>query len=1024
MALNNEWITRIRRWREGLRENFYRPLGTLELAGFATREQLTPAQALARSFRPVRPGTRWGGKWEYGWFKTEVVLPAAARGRRIELALDVGGEARVRVNGQEAGGRDGQHPRLTLALRGRPGQRFSIMAESYAGHGAFGSLGGGPATPHGKITIPEPPARQAAVGLSTFGIWEEEVYQLWCDAEMLHGLRNTLPPDQLRVAEIDAGLRDLTLLADLEAPYDEMLRGIRAARARLRPLLECVNGSTSPLLCAFGHSHIDVAWLWPLAETERKCARTLGTQLALMAQYPEFKFLQSQPHLFWMTRRRYPELYARLRRAARRGQLVPEGGTWVEPDTNITGGESLVRQCLHGKRFFRDEFGVESELLWLPDVFGYSGSLPQIMRGCGLKYFSTAKIFWNYYGGDPFPYNTFTWEGIDGSEVLAHFCNDYSSLTTPEALQQRWSERVQKDGIRARLLPFGYGDGGGGPTRDHLEFLRRAGNLEGLPRTRMASPIEFFKNLEKEGPPAARYVGELYYQCHRGTYTSQARTKRLNRKCEFALREAELWSAAARALRGAALPLAPLDAAWKQVLLNQFHDIIPGSSIRRVYDEANAAYDKVLRFAGATARQAAARLAGRGRGITVFNSLPWERRALVSLPPGMTGACGRDGRPLPVQVIGGVAQAEVMAPSCGWTSLRPSSGRPAPASGLEVSEDRLENALVRFTFNARGEITAILDKESGRQWAAGPCNSLKMYKDVPSTAEAWDIDSMYKASPVPLTEPVRIRVAARGPLAAVLRVTRRLSASALEQEIILRPHSRRLEFRTVVDWRERHRLLKVAFPVNVHSHEALHEIQFGHIRRPTHASRQFDADRYEVACQKWSALCEERGGVAILNDCKYGVDVCDNSINLTLLRAPLMPDMTADLGRQEFTYAFYAWNGSLADSRLVQEAYELNAPVLTVAGGNGEQSLFGLDAPNIMLETVKPAEDGSPDVVLRLYETLRTATRCVLETALPFRSAEETDMLERKPGARRALRDGKISLVFRPFEIKTVRLRR
>ncbi|MBU4199930.1 MAG: alpha-mannosidase [Verrucomicrobia bacterium] len=1021
MALTLEWEARIKRWRAGLKENFYRSLGLLDVAGFTTLDQLTARQALSGTFKPIKPGARWGAKWEYGWFKTTVVLPAGALNRRIELKMDVGAESRILVNGSEAGGRDPWHESLPLTGRGKTGQRFKILVEAYAGHGPH-VCSVGPATPPGRITVPEPPSTQAAMGQCTFGIWEEDVYQLWCDVETLYGLRSSLDHNLLRVDEIDTGLREFTLLVDLEAPYVEMLNGIRAARKRLKPLLNCINGSTAPLLYAFGHSHIDVAWLWPLAETERKCARTIGTQLALMTQYPEFKFLQSQPHLYGMTKRLYPEVYARLRNAVRRGQFIPEGGMWVEADTNISGGESLIRQFIHGKRFFRDEFGINSELLWLPDVFGYSGNMPQLMRGCGIKYFSTAKIFWNYYGGEPFPFNTFIWEGIDGSEVLAHFCTDYSSCVDPESLQKRWNERVQKGGINARLLPFGYGDGGGGPTRDHLEYLRRARNLEGLPKTRMASPLEFFRDLEKRGTPEARYVGELYFQCHRGTYTSQARTKRGNRKSEFALREAELWSVVARALHGFKIPLASLDTMWKKVLLNQFHDIIPGSSIRRVYVEANQAYAEVIRFASNTTRQAVARLSGRGRGVVVFNSLAWNRSALVPLPRGIRGARNEAGDPLPVQDMNGIAWTEVTVPSCGWTTIHPQTTPLMPANAMQATDRRLENEVIRIIFNAQGEITSIFDKETGRELAAGLCNSLKMYKDVPSNWDAWDIDSMYKDTPVPLTDQARIKVTARGPLYAVLHVTRRLKSSMMEQEIRLRRNSRCVEFHTIVDWKESHHLLKAAFPVNIHSHEALHEIQFGHIRRPTHGSRPFDADRFEVACQKWSALCEENQGIAILNDCKYGVDVSDNSINLTLLRSPLAPDMTADKGRQEFTYAFYAWNGGLMESRVVREAYELNVPVFSVPGKAGAQSLFRIDAPNIMIETIKPAEDGSPHIIVRLYETMRSATRCVLETSLPFKSAIVTDMLERKTQGKLDARAGKIKLSFRPFEIKTIRL--
>ena len=1020
MSLTSEWLRRIDNWRRELPYHFYRELGEVPVSGWVTKEQLTPEEALRGPFQPMPVDTPWGAKWEYGWFQGEVVLPPEAAGQRIVLKPDVGGESIVFVNGLAAGARDHEHTEITLAHNGQPGQRYHILIESYAGHGPRVS-GTGPVPP-GRLTVPEPPPTQVVVGRTTFGIWEEEAYQLWVDVETLYHLRNNLDPNSLRVMEIDRGLRDFTTIVDFEQPYAERMASFRAARERLRPLLECVNGSTAPLLYGFGHSHIDVAWLWPLAETERKCGRTFATQLALMEEYPEYKFLQSQPHTYRMTMRRYPELYRRIQEAVRRGQFMPEGGMWVEADTNISGGESLIRQFIHGKRFFREQFGVECELLWLPDVFGYSGALPQIIRGCGCKYFATAKIFWNYHGGDPFPYNTFMWEGIDGSQVLVHLCNDYNSHTDPASVIQRWNQRVQKDGFSTRLFPFGYGDGGGGPTRTHLEYLRRLKNLEGAPRVVIASPLDYFRDQEAKGVEA-HYVGELYYQCHRGTYTTQARTKRGNRKSELALREAELWGVAAAALAGFTYPAAQMDEAWKGVLLNQFHDIIPGSSIHRVYEEAEAAYEEIINTAEEVAGAAAGTLTDESDALTVFNSLSWERPLLVALPEDWKAAQNAAGEPLPVQEIAGELHAEVVAPSCGWMTLRPASAPAQVANTLVAGPRLLENAFLRFVFNDKGEIVSILDKETGRELATGPCNSYKMYKDVPTGWDAWDIDSTYKANPVPLDALATFEVLSTGPLVATLRVERRLNESWMTQEISLRRDSRRLDFETVVEWRERHKLLKVAFPVDIHANEAVHEIQFGHIRRPNHASRPFDADRFEVANHKWTALMEENRGCAVLNDCKYGVNVVGQSINLTLLRAPLAPDMTADQGTQRFTYAFYAWNGPFATCDLVREAYDLNCPAMTVSGAAGTRSLFRVDAANIIIETVKPAEDGSGDVVVRLYEAKRMATRCTLFTTLPVRAALQTDMLE-NPQQDLAIADGRIALNFRPFEIKTVRLQR
>jgi len=1026
MALTLEWQHRIDRWREELPRHVYRPLGSVSFAGFTTRRQLTAAQAAQERFEPMPPGTAWGAKWEYGWFKGTVTLPEEATGQRIVLAPNLGGESLVYVNGRAAGAIDQQHHHVTLSTEGTPGTDYAVLIETYAGHGPR-VVHAGP-TPPDRETVPEPGPKQTTVGESTFGIWQEDVYQLWIDVETLYGIREAIDPDSLRVAEIDQALRDFTIIVDFELPREAMLETIHACRERLQPLLACVNGSTAPTMFAFGHAHLDVAWLWPLAETERKIARTFATQLALTEAYPEFRFLQSQPHLYWMLKTRYPELYERVKAAVERGQVIAEGATWVEPDMNVPSGESLIRQFVHGKRFFREAFGVECRMLWLPDVFGYSGALPQIMRGCEVPYFSTHKIFWAYHGGAPFPYNTFIWEGIDGSEVYVHLHRNYLSETRPGDLIERWRQRVQKDGIATRLFPFGWGDGGGGPTRDHLEFLRREEDLEGVPRVRIDSPLAFFEDQMERGWPDERYVGELYFQAHRGTYTTQARTKRGNRQCEVALREAELWSVAARAMAGHAIPMEQLDAAWRTVLLNQFHDIIPGSSIHRVHEEAKTDYARVLETTRQIRQRAQEVLTDDADALTVFNALSWERRALVKLPEEMAAVVDPSGAPLPTQSIQGGAWAEVDLPSCGWTTLRPIPDRKAAPNGpnaLRADERALVNELLEITLNERGEIERIRDASTGRDWAAGVCNRFAMYKDVPTSFDAWDIDSMYGQMPVELSEPATVEVVAKGPLVARLRLRRRLHHSMMTQEISLRRGSRRIDFHTTIDWQERHKLLKVDFPVTVHANEAVHEIQFGHIRRPTHASRPFDADRFEVCNQKWTALMEGGRGCAVLNDCKYGVNVLGNSINLTLLRSPLAPDMTADRGKQIFTYAFYAWEGPFIESGLVREAYELNVPVTTARGAGGAASLFSVDAPNVVIETVKPAADGGAagcsDIVVRLYESHRTATACALITPLPIVEVHQTNMLERVE-RRLSHQGGAIPLEFGPFEVKTVRL--
>jgi alpha-mannosidase len=1007
MALTIEWQHRIERWEKVLWSLCYRPLGSIDLSGFTTKDQLTAEQAAAGSFQSMPVGTPWGAKWEYGWFKGRAVLPPEAAGKRIVARLVPGGESLVWVDGQVGGSIGWAHGEITLSTDAQPGTTYDFLIESYSGHGHI-TVGDGP-YPYGVESVPEPGPTQTKVGESTYGIWREEVYQAAVDFTTLFQLRGRIDPLSLRVAEIDEALMEATLLIDPELPEDEMLETIRAGRKRMKPVLATHNGPTMPTMHAFGHAHIDVAWLWPLQETERKMARTAINQLVLFDEYPEFKFLQSQPHLYWMLHQRYPELYQRYKAAVQAGKVIADGAMWVEADTNISGGEALIRQVMYGRQFFQAEMGVDSRVLWLPDVFGYSGALPQILKGCGVLGFTTQKITWAYNGGEPFPYNTFWWEGIDGSAIPAHIFTDYNSETKPNNVAERWNTRLQKNTIKSMIFAFGWGDGGGGPTRNHLEFLRRVQDLEGLPRVKVSSPQAFFEEVLATGQVKERYVGELYFQAHRGTYTSQARTKRGNRKSEFALREAELWATAARTLKGYDFSPHSLGDTWRKVLLNQFHDILPGSSIHRVYEEAEALHAQAIDEAQQVTHAAVETFTTPSEDCTVFNSLSWPRVALVDTDAG------------PV---------EVQVPACGWATVpavrkgdeqKISGESSVLASKTKEGGFLLENALIRARIDGRGELVSLWDKTANREMMAGSGNRLCLYKDVPDQWDAWDLDSMAEMQPVKTDEPVRLEIVSAGPLVARLSLTRKLSQSTVNQTITLRRGSRRIDFATTIDWQESHKLLKVAFPVSIYATEAINEIQFGHLRRPNHTSRPYDLDRFEISNHKWSALAEENRGVAVLNDCKYGLSVKGNSINLTLLKSAMAPDMTADKGLQVFTYAVFAWKGSLAESGVIREAYDLNVPVMVVSGNGGQGSLFSLDKENIVIETVKPAEDGSPDVIVRLYEASRGATRCTLSTTLPAKSAAETNLVEEAVG-KLELVDGKITLDFRPFEIKTIRL--
>lgn len=1031
--MHSEWRDRLKYWIDTLTKDLYHPLGSIEVDGFITREHLTVQQAMQGDFAPMQPGKEWGRTWEYCWMRGQVVLPREAQGKRIVMDLNTGGETTVFVDGRSFGTYRAPWVSVPhhyiedncLTRCGEAGQTYQLMLEAYAGHyypeSRFGGCATGPVLP-GTYEDPKANSCRARLGQLTYGIWNEDAYQLYMDLETLRLLGEQLDPNSLRADRIAQALEQVTLVVDFEQPLEERAASYRLGRQALQPVLQAVNGSTAPMFYAIGNAHLDLAWLWPMAETHRKTSRTFAAQLRLMEEYPEYRYLQSQPAAYEMCRQHYPELYDRIKQAIQKGQWIAEGAMWVEPDTNMTSGESLVRQLIHGKRYFKQELGVDSVLLWLPDTFGYSAALPQILKGCGVKYLVTQKIFWSYNEGDPFPYHYFTWQGADGSQIDSFLPTSYTYQTDPREICETWNKRVQKRGLDAFLLPYGYGDGGGGPARDYIEFIQRESNLEGMPQVKMESPLRFFEDMEAKGGPQHTYVGELYFSAHRGVFTSQAKIKKGNRKAEIALREAEMWGALA-ALQGWQYPLSRMDAAWKKLLLNQFHDILPGSSIAKVYEDARRDHHWILQEAKEVQNAALSALVQEG-GVTVFNSLSFARTCLVCLPDEYAhGAVTTDGVAVPVQVCGQQVLGMVSVPSCGAVSLVPAQTEPAVlvTARQEGQDYVLQNECIRATINGRGEVVSFVDLHTGRQFAAAPMNRLLMYKDVPRKFDAWDIDSNYIQQPVEIQEPVTVSIREAGGLRAVLHVQRRLLHSTFEQDIVLAAGSPRLDFETCVDWQELHRLLKVEFPVDVQVTEGINEIQFGYMTHPTHRSRPYDADRFEVCNQRYSALVDQSHGAAVLNDCKYGISMNGNAMQLTLLRAGASPEMRADQGRHTFTYGFTAWEGSLLDSPVVQQAYDLNVPVQTVPGCCKPFSAFELNAANVFIDTVKPAEDGSGDVVLRLYEAKKADTNCQLRLGIPAKGVWTCDMLE-NPAEELPVQDGSIALHFRAFEVKTLRI--
>ncbi|MDR1465460.1 MAG: glycosyl hydrolase-related protein [Oscillospiraceae bacterium] len=807
-----------------------------------------------------------------------------------------------------------------------------------------------------------------------------------------------------------------------------------------------------------GHTHIDVAWLWRLRQTRDKAGRSFATVLKYMDEYPEYRFMSSQAQLYDYVRQDYPEVYEGIKRRVAAGQWEVEGGMWVEADTNVTSGESLVRQFLVGKRFFRQEFGVDNKILWLPDVFGYSAALPQIIKKSGMDYFMTTKISWNEY--DKLPHDTFEWQGIDGTKVLSHFATGtgavqgripehittYNATLSPNHIVGGWKRYSNKDLNSEYLVSFGHGDGGGGPTIEMLEHGRRmAKGIEGCPIAKQQPSLDFFRELEQQvagNPHLPKWVGELYLEFHRGTLTAQARNKRYNRKSEWLYHDIETLAGLAAAKTGAAYPAEQLLADWKIILLNQFHDIIPGSSIASVYEDSKEQYERLFAegeaMADAAMRALAVQIGGCGRAV-VFNTLGFARDdvAFVDLPDLPAGqrmvVHDADGTELPSQLScdGRLCFLAKGVPAKGWKNFGLSmTSAPAPAfPEVDASGNQIDTGALHLTFDENYNVAALLHKASGRSAApAGQVlNRLIAFEDRPFNHDAWDIKAYYREKSWNVDAVADAEVVEHGPVRTVLRVTRPFLHSTIQQDFIFTPGGERVDVDYVVDWKERNIALKCDYPVDVNAVRATFDIQFGNLERVTHENSTWDFAQFETCGHKWADLSDNSFGLSVLNDCKYGWTVKDGRILATLLRCATQPNVNQDREIHRFTYAIYPHSGPVSQSGVVQEGYKLNVPLRAVIAEPSEgklpagYSLVSADADNVVIETVKQAED-SDALVLRLYETWNRKTSTVLRFGDAVQAAAECNLMEENDVPLTA-EGNTLALTFQPFEIKTIKVR-
>ncbi|MDQ0827122.1 alpha-mannosidase [Arthrobacter sp. B2I5] len=993
--------------RERIRPAVYSRTVPLALSSWEVPGEPVPAlEAMRQEFQPQEHGAAWGRPWGTTWLRLQGEVPDSWGGgpdTTVEVVVDLGFTTEApgfqcegiawRPDGTIIKAISPRNQYIPLKLLGG-----GMAVDFYVEAAANPDMAQGwtfAATPLGdKATAGGAP--QYRLGNIAIAELNQCVWELQQDVWTLAGLMEQLPLELPRRHEI---LRALERMMDVMDP-DDVAGTAAAGREALAEVLARPAYASAHQLVATGHAHIDSAWLWPVRETMRKCARTFSNVVALMDEDPNFVFsCSSAQQLAWI-KELYPELFSRIREKVRAGQFVPVGGMWVESDTNMPGGEAMARQFVEGKGFFLAEFGIECREAWLPDSFGYSAALPQIVKAAASRWFLTQKISWNQT--NRMPHHTFNWEGIDGTRLFTHFppVDTYNSDLSGRDLAH--AERNYRDHGRGSvsLVPFGYGDGGGGPTREMLAAAARTADLEGSPKVRIGSAESFFRQAEEDYPALPVWVGEMYLELHRGTYTSQARTKKGNRRSEHLLREAELWCSTAAVRAGGAFdyPEAELKRLWQLVLLQQFHDILPGSSIAWVHQDAERNYQAIETALEAIISQAAAAMLGPGDRQFLLNAAPHDRDGVSALAAGEALAV-----PDPVQAT---------AHNGGYI---------------------LDNGIIRAVVDADGLLASLRDHASGRE-AIAPGqrgNLLELHRDTPNEWDAWDIDEFYRRNVTPLVHAVSVQLSGEGGSAVVV-VERLAGNSPLIQRITLAPGSPSLEITTSVDWQEREKLLKLGFALDVRADRSAAETQFGHVFRPAHTNTSWEAAKFEICAHRWIHVGEPGYGVAVANASTYGHDVgrsiresdggTTTTVRLSLLRAPKFPDPDADRGHHELTVTIRPGADIAA---AVQEGYRTNLAPRLARGGSAVEPLFSVSNPALVIEAVKLAQDGSGDVVVRLYESLGQRSTGTLTANFPTKGAVPTDLLERPteaPGIVSA--DNGVQFTLRPFQLVTMRFTR
>ncbi len=1021
------YLGRAKNFFSRLPRDFFFELRPLEAQFCASAAPVPFAERLNGEFQVLQEKQKWGELWDSGWVRLQGTVPQDWDGKPVALKLNFGGEALLFDNAgipvysftnTSVYAHQYRKELYQLTPCAKAGERFDLWVEM-AANGLFGDE-----------VNPDAPDQKLTVGVAEslrFGSFNREAWLLQLELEIMLGLLGSRVNGESIYSHSRRDRRSVQILCAINEAinlYADNPANAARARAALAGELNRPAVSSTLQATAVGHAHIDTGWLWPVRETIRKCARTFASQLKLMDEYPDYVFGASQAQHYAFTKQHYPELYAKIKERVAEGRWEIQGGMWVEADCNIISGESMVRQFLHGKNFFMDEFGFDVKNLWLPDVFGYSAAMPQIIKRSGCDYFLTQKISWSQF--NKFPYHTFLWRGIDNTEVLTHFPPEdtYNTSLVPDQLTYGENNYNENAVVPEFMSLFGIGDGGGGPKEEYIERGLRLRDLEGSPKVKFDRADRFFERVEAYRGKLPRWVGELYLELHRGTLTSQSRTKRNNRKCEQMLQLTEF---VCSCLPGAEYPVKELDYAWKKVLINQFHDIIPGSSIREVYEVTEKEHAEILALCAELLDIACGKLLTKQENaVTVINSLPVNYDMPVRLPDSWENSTviTPGGHEVAVQTE---ADGSVWALGCfapdSVTTLEKGEVRSTYARPLD-NDLVLENALIRYEFDHAARLIRAFDKETQRDiLAPGEVgNDLALYVDVPNMWDAWDIDFFYENESVEHPEGIGASCSAFGIVRQVLNFKLKVGQSMLCQQVILSSNSKRLEFHTEADWRESRRMLRVGFPVSVTATEASFDIQYGTVKRPTHRNTSWDQARFEVAAHRFIDLSDSLCGVALLNDCKYGHKVHGNTLDLNLLRATSYPAPGADRGMQRFSYALLPHTGTLNDSDVRAEAAAFNRAPWIAAGFAAATPpaipCRQLDGAGVSLEVVKKAEK-SDATVIRVVETQGRPSTGTLQFAEHFRELTETNLVEWESKNAIPLDGAPITISLAPFEIRT-----